>query len=391
MTLSADLRKAPSAAIMTWYTYCNYGTALQAVALNRVISSFGYDARDLAYDPALGVGTHEPDVRGLSARIAGKVNRALGGASVDDEQRNALFDNFLSAHLPVTATIPEKAALRSVNGDFDVFVCGSDQVWSPRCFDSSYYLDFVEDASRMVAYAPSFGCDSLEPFASHGEISGLLRRFDHISVREAAGADIVEDCTGRRPTVVLDPTLLLPAKTWGELSRSIQERTPYCLVYFLGSDRGNWKAARAIAQAKGLRLVIVPVFERDKRRRGASSNAIGPAEFLWLVEHAELVCTDSFHGMVFSTVFQRNFVAFERFDPKSRESQNTRVYNFLQMAGAEDALLARSERNEWRRHLSSVLDYKAVAARIEEKRGESIGYLKAALAAAAAGERGGEV
>lgn len=375
-------RAGASVAIMTWYSYRNYGTALQAVALNRQIASFGYIPFDVAYNPALGASTHEPGKRSIPDRIMGRVNRAFGGISVTGGQREALFDDFLGEHLPLTSSVSRKVDLHELNGAFDAFVCGSDQVWSPRSFDSSYYLDFVDDASRIVAYAPSFGCETLEPFAASGEICRLLRRFQHIGVRESSGAAIVEGCTGHRPPVVLDPTLLLSANDWDELSKPMNEETPYCLVYFLGTDLGNWRAARAIARARGLRMVVIPVFERDLKSREAPSCTVGPAEFLWLIAHAEVVCTDSFHGMVFSSIFRRDFVAFERFDPRSRDSQNTRVYNFLQMAGAESALLPRSRMADWREYVGRAVDYVEVSARIEQRKSESLDYLSAALASA---------
>ena len=374
--------------IMTWYSYENYGTALQAVALNRAISGMGYEAFDIAYDPALGRGAREVAHRSLSQRVAGKVKYLSGCYGIKSEARSSLFKEFVASNLKLTQEVSSKEALRYGTANFDAYVCGSDQVWSPRGFDSSYYLDFVEDSTRLIAYAPSFGCDSLEPFACAAEIGGLLRRFGHIGVRESAAVDIVERCTGKRPPVVVDPTLLLSANDWSTFARPVDEVGPYCLVYFLGDDGGNWKAARAIAKARGLRVVVVPVLERDRKRGEFAKYPIGPAEFLWLVSHAKLVCTDSFHGMVFSTIFSRDFVAFERFDPKSGDSQNTRVYSYLGMTGAADALLPRSRRGDWRDYVSTHVDYASVAPRIEAKKVESLDYLTKALMSATTGKDG---
>ena len=134
--------------------------------------------------------------------------------------------------------------------------------------------------------------------------------------------------------------------------------------------------------------MLVPVFKRDQKLDYCARFPIGPAEFLSLVSHANLVCTDSFHGMVFSTIFQKDFIAFERFDPNSSDSQNTRIYSFLEMAGAEDALLPRHELGEWEKHVGGSLDYSYINRRIEAKRSESIGYLRSALARATADRAG---
>ncbi len=365
--------------IMTWYAYENYGTVLQAAALNRVIGGLGYDAVDIAYDPKLGSRSHEKPKRGLFDRLVGKFKFYLGSRPISNIDRTKKFADFIKKAIPLSADVCSMDYLSSLNCEYDAFVCGSDQIWSPRCFDPTYYLSFVDDERKLIAYAPSFGCDSLDDFRSASEIYDLLSRFSHIAVRETAAAAIVKKATGMVPPVVLDPTLLLSANDWRGYSAPLVEGDGYCLVYFLGSDRENWEAARRIAKEKGLRIVVVPVFQRDCRRGECEDRAIGPAEFLSLIDNADLVCTDSFHGMVFSTIFERKFIAFERFDPRSPESQNTRVYSYLNLIESRRVLLSRSRLSEWRDFIDVSLDYGAVAHRIEELRSESMGYLKDSL------------
>lgn len=374
--------------IMTWYSYENYGSVLQAVALNRVIGHMGYKVFDIAYDPLLGRGTHEVPHWSIPRKCANKAKLYAGYSPIVTDARSRLFKDFVCRNIELSEDVKSKDELSNLATRYDAYVCGSDQIWSPRCFDSSYYLDFVDDTFRMVAYAPSFGCDDVEPFAASGEIGGLLRRFKHIGVREAAAVDIIEKYTDIKPPVVLDPTLLLDADTWATYSSPVDEEGSYCLVYFLGSDSCNWRAARAIAKKNGLRIVAVPVFERDRRRGFSASYPIGPAEFLWLLSHATLVCTDSFHGMVFSTIFERPFIAFERFDPRSSESQNTRVYSFLDMIGAGERLLARSALSSWREHADLLFDFSETSKRITKKKAVSLEYLGDALECAASGREG---
>lgn len=365
--------------IMTWYAYENYGTVLQAAALNRVIGGLGYDAVDIAYDPKLGSDSHEKPKRSLVDRLVGKFKYYLGARPISDIDRTKKFADFIKKAIPLSSDVCSTGCLSSLNCVYDAFVCGSDQIWSPRCFDPAYYLSFVDDERKLIAYAPSFGCDSLDDFRSASEIIGLLSRFSHIAVRETAAAAIVKRATGMVPPVVLDPTLLLSADDWRGYSAPLIEGDEYCLVYFLGSDRENWEAARRIAKEKGLRIVAVPVFQRDCRRGECEDRAIGPAEFLSLIDNADLVCTDSFHGMVFSTIFERKFIAFERFDPRSPESQNTRIYSYLDLIESRQVLLSRSMLSEWRDFIDVSLDYGTVAHRIEELRSESMGYLKDSL------------
>lgn len=365
--------------IMTWYSYENYGSVLQAVALNRVIRQMGYEAIDISYDPMLGRNTHEVPHRSILRRCINRVKQIAGYYPIVTDERSRLFRDFVRSNIELSEDVDSKDGLVNFASYYDAYVCGSDQIWSPRCFDSSYYLDFVDDTSRMVAYAPSFGCDDVEPFAASEEISRLLKRFKHIGVREASAVDIVNKITGVMPPIVLDPTLLLDSDTWASYASPVNQKEPYCLVYFLGSDSCNWKAARAIAKSNGLRIIAIPVFERDRSRSVSADYPIGPAEFLWLVLHATLVCTDSFHGMVFATIFERPFVAFERFDPNSSESQNTRVYSFLDLAGTEDRLLRRRELKSWQAYLGLSSDFAETSKRIAMKKAESLEYLDGAL------------
>ena len=109
---------------------------------------------------------------------------------------------------------------------------------------------------------------------------------------------------------------------------------------------------------------------------------VGPAEFISLVRDASLVCTDSFHGMVFSTLFEKPFIPFERFSPNDSASQNTRVYNFLSLTGLEEILLTRSRLEDWRDYASPQINYGNVGRRIEARRKDSMRYLRDALASA---------
>lgn len=370
----------PRVGILTWYSYRNYGTVLQAYALQRALSTLGCQPYDVSYDPLLGVERHEAPQRTLLERVSDKVKWKLGYRPVMTEGREATFDDFIRAHLSLTEPVATDDDFAELNSQFDCFVCGSDQVWSPRCFDPRYYLDFVEGNHRKIAYAPSFGCDTLDGFVYANEIEKLLRGFGALSVRETTGVRIIRDCTGEDPAVVLDPTLLLSGDAWRTLCAMGQhEKKGYCLFYFLGTFQRNRGVARKIAKARGLRVVDIPVFQRDLRRDESPSYPVGPSDFLSLLEGADCVCTDSFHGMAFASIFSKELYAFERFDPGSANSQNTRIYSFLNMAGMKDALLRRCDLAGWRGRLALTIDYESVRKRIAAKREESFGYLRHSL------------
>lgn len=369
-----------SIALMTWYSYRNYGTALQAAAMSRTVSKLGYHPLVISYDPRKVRRASVTAKRSLAQRALKKAKRLLSPRPMAGKERDASFDRFISSNLEFTEALPPER-LPELSEQFDAFVCGSDQIWSPRCFDASYYLDFVKDSQKKIAYAPSFGCDSIEDDEIACCIASLLREFRDIAVREESGASIVESLIGERPKVVLDPTLLLDADEWHDFEKPYPVgEEPYCLLYFLGNCKGNERAAYRIAGSAGLRVLEVPVFQNRQGRPGVLGPDVGPAEFVSLVQHASLVCTDSFHGMVFSTLYERPLVPFERFDPNDVASQNTRVYNFLSMTGLEGTLLSRSRLKDLRDFAIPQIEYRTVRERIAARRKDSLSYLSDSLA-----------
>ncbi len=364
----------PRVAQMTWYTYLNYGSVLQAYALNRVLRARGYDAKLVAYDPEKG--RQKFDTVSFGRRLCNWIScRIAGRGPMDPARIKPLYDEFRASMLQETALAETDEQLRQLCETYDAFVCGSDQIWSPRCFDPHYYLDFVCAGKKRIAYAPSFGCETI-PDDKRGEVRRLLGAFDFVSVREASGQRIVEELTGRKCPVVVDPTLLLSAEEWGEICVEPAARGKYCLFYFLGASRKNIAIARKVARKMDLPICIIPVHENDEKK-SESCQGVGPREFLGLFKNAEYVCTDSFHGVVFASLFEKDFSVFERFNPRSTASQNTRIYSYLEAMGLKNRLIG------WQGDVlpadKARIDFENVRERIRRAREKSLDYLIEAL------------
>ena len=374
-----DIHK-PLISQMTWYQSQNYGTVLQAYALQRTLNDIVADARLVNYDPAPWQQRNQSGLRKSKPFKAARMfqQRAMGVAPFTSAEKSAAFKGFTSTFIKETEPVASPDDFEALNSFFDAFVCGSDQVWSPRCFDPRYYLDFVADDKPRIAYAPSFGCDSL-PDTIAATIAPLVSGFNALSARETAGARMVRDLSGRECKVVCDPVVLLGADEWRSISRHdtplVSER--YCLCYFLGRSEGNWKLARSIAKKKGLKLVIIPVFNGDIKRGGMVPSGVGPLEFLWLIDNASHVCTDSFHGLVFSTLLERDFSVFERFKPGSTASQNVRIESFLSLTDLEDRLI-RWDAKDASCSVAQV-NFASAETRISSLRQSSLEYLRGAL------------
>lgn len=331
-------------AVMTWYHYRNYGTALQAVAMQAVLRDIGYEPQLIQYRPC-GYFRTLPDysIPEFGRRICNKLIRTSEPEPrrFKSELRDRAFDTFLERNVKFTELCRTLSDLELLNDKFDAFICGSDQVWSPLAYDPHYFLNFVRDNAKKIAYAPSMGVKKISDKYIKADISRLLDGFGALSAREDSGARLICELTGRHVEVVADPTLLLDAERWEKFCCADEDRTTrYLLVYMLGNNREHWAAIEKTASSMGLAMRIIPVFEQDAKRSGCIGEPIGPEEFVRLFRNAEYICTDSFHGMAFSLIFHRNFTAFARFEKNDPKSQNSRVEHLLKLTGMSDRLFS---------------------------------------------------
>ncbi|MBR5605478.1 MAG: polysaccharide pyruvyl transferase family protein, partial [Verrucomicrobia bacterium] len=297
---------------------------------------------------------------------------------VEEPNRDELFAQFLSENITLTEECKTLSDLESLNQQYDAFVTGSDQIWAPSIFDPHYFLDFVFDPGKMIAYAPSMGLMTVKDRFVLREMSNLIGRFQHLSLRETQGARIVEQITGKKAEVVADPTLLLDSTCWARKSNTnFQENTePYLLAYFLGKEEAHIEEASRIAREKGLCFKMIPHFEIDYKREGVIEKAVGPREFISLFKNSSYVCTDSFHGLLFSIQFEKDFSIFERFSQNDPLNQNSRIYNILKLTHTEQRLIPFHGKYQEK----GLVDYESVSTIISGLRRKSEQYLVDSLA-----------
>lgn len=195
--------------------------------------------------------------------------------------------------------------------EVDAFIVGSDQVWRQGYGDvPSYMLDFLpaSDNRPRVAYAASFGLIAIDEWSAvaRSSAANLLRQFSAASVRETQAADFAREHLGLNVPVQVDPTLLLRREDYDTLLETETlgaSDEPYVLTYLLDATPESIAAAHRFASRRGYR--IVDVSSGDPSRRAQRPSV---PEWLALFRYASHVITDSFHGMVFSTIFERPFV-----------------------------------------------------------------------------------
>lgn len=330
-------------AIMTWYTYRNYGTALQASALYHKIEQMGFEPAMIHHEPKrVVIGSSKITLLWLLKKVVIKY-RYLINRDYTSLERETLFHDYLKNRVSETVLCRTFPELYDLNSIYNAFVCGSDQIWAPICYDDKYFLSFVEDTERMVAYAPSIGLTQIDNSLIKNKIASHISRFHHLSVREQQGASLIKDMTGQEARVVLDPTMLLDSNEWdayaniSETHRIINEE--YIICYFLGDADKYKKYVNELSTKLNTAFYIIPVTVRQRQSRNIPPFEVGPSEFVSLIRHAKYVCTDSFHGMAFAINYNISFCIFKRFLDGDKQNQNSRILNLLQLLKLEERLV----------------------------------------------------
>ena len=236
-----------------------------------------------------------------------------------------------------------------LNSEFDVFICGSDQVWAPLSNEwytfphtSSYFLGFTD--KKKISYAASFGVSNI-PESYYAEISPYLERFDALSVREHSVSKLLSQRLKRNVLTVVDPTLLFSGSQWINLLGLKTTESNYILSYLLGESSDNRKRVTAFSRHFNLPLRTVPYIgeytKADRYFGDIQLVGITPQEFLMQIYNASVVITDSFHCAVFSILFRKEFAIIKRTEDYANNSMNGRLYDLLTSIGLVDRLVTK--------------------------------------------------
>lgn len=323
--------------IITFHASHNYGSMLQAYALQQTVLALGHDCRIINFRTAKQKKMYNPlFMKKKWVKSLDVLRHPL--LTVKDIRKHSLFEKFMRDNFILTPReYGSVAELGKESFDFDCYISGSDQIWNSVCpdFSTAYYLDFVRNGKR-IAYAPSMG-----PYPEQGEadfsrfVSGSLSRYDAISVREPGTAAYIRSLTDREVTVAADPTLLLSASRWSAVAGdSPIVRGKYVLLYTPWYEYYPELYAEAARFARQHGLKVICTLPDGYREWHGNPNfrffiSVGPAEFLNLIKHASYVLCGSFHAVVFSLLFQRPFYAFRGMD-------DSRVSHLLELTGMEE-------------------------------------------------------
>lgn len=382
-----------------YYNSDNYGGNLQAYALCKIIKETApeIDAEQICYVRG---GTTVKTLRAiicqgrfdkliikiwqrfvLKCRNATRKYRRAVHSDVYrniDARKNAVL-KFNREQIPHSEAVYDGATIGKSNAQYDAFITGSDQVWNPAYFSTGLLLTFVDDGKKKFSYAASISQDSLSSEAKE-TLKVALENYAAVSVREEKAVELLADLSPAKPTLALDPTLLLARKSWEEVCEERLIDEPYLFCYFLGGDVEQRKLAKAYAKRKNMKIVTIPYLLReyracDKNFGDVKLYDVGPERFLSLIKHADCVLTDSFHAAVFSGVFQKEYFVFNRVG-----KMNSRIETLLSLYQTEERFCNSKEKTTAEYLLSqNPIDYSRDLSRLEEMRRSSIEFLKTNL------------
>ncbi len=316
-------------ATLTFHNAVNYGAVLQAVALPQAIQQRYPDAEVgiLDYRNEKIEKKFRPfyckKTKGFSKKIKSLIHAVM--AYSVRSQKKAHFVRFLKDNVtlfPYT-TENEKSDAKST---IDKYIVGSDQIWNFDLSgnDETYLLKFVSERKKKGTYAPSIGKTELT--AEETAKLQAIKGFGYLSAREETAVRLIEAIDGRTPVLVPDPVFLLTAEDW----RKKEEKYPsvpedYVLVYkFSDNEKPLTEFAYRYAKEHHKPLVIVQSSLKNYKDAMIIRNA-SPNQFLWLIDHAHLVVTNSFHGTAFSVLFEKNFYS------EANVSRGTRITEILHL------------------------------------------------------------
>lgn len=346
----------------------NYGGILQAYALAKKINLLGGSAKQISFDTRGEriFGGKQTFITTVKVWIANFLKKV----SVSRLAKSRIIKKFRDG-IPHTKVV-NSDNIKSLLSEFDIFICGSDQVWNPSALCKEYLLSFVPPEKIKISYAASISRDTLTQQEQH-IFQQYLQTFTDISVRESNDVLLLEPCVHQKVEWVMDPVFLLSSKDWSDVAgeRLIKEKYVFC--YFLNEK--NKKPAMLSDFSKSMDAITVQVDGlglSSKMIADRSVKNVGPVEFLSLIQHAEYVLTDSFHAMSFSFLLQKNFIVFPRNNERTME---TRITSFLSLIGRTDLFVDTTVDVNELTELSAI-DYTKEYTDFEHKKAHSVNFIQ---------------
>ncbi len=369
-------------ALLTYHSAYNYGSVLQAFALQQSLRTLGHPTDIINYRMEEQKRYYEPLYR-TSYGVKTWVKDILQFPYYKERiQRATRFETFFKENFCMTKEVNSPEGVNAILQEYDIAISGSDQILNKHSCELEHnewkYMDpylLKGFQGRKISYASSIGNMTDEELHY---ILPELQTFDALSFRESKSAERVSSILEKKVETVLDPTFLLTEEEWVDrlnLQKSPQEK--YILVYVLCGPKTlaeHLPHLRKIAQEEMCKVKIVAPFASlpalDKKIEYCPG--LGPREFLNELYNAETIITDSYHGTILSVNFGKEFYSICK--TTGTEFRKTDILRRLEL---KERIINEITNIEERKHNAKT--FNAVNDRLEFLRRESFNYLQKAF------------
>lgn len=334
-----------------YYNNDNYGGIAQAYALQNFLEKEGFETEIISYKrttPPMFVRDKFRDKpinyikskgykfpQKISERIKNKITKLCLNRKLKDNinKRKKAFEKSREM-IPHSDIVFTDETIKDANNYYDCFISGSDQIWKPGVIRAAFVCDFVQPEKKRFSYASSIAVSRF-PEEYSKFMKQKLQPFCWISVREELSSKYLSKLLGRNVDVTVDPTLLLSEIQWDEITSDRIVDDDYIFVYLLGQSVKQRKNIKEYAKKNGKRIVFLPHIDGKVRYSDINFGDINlydidlPA-FFSLIKYSDSVITDSFHAVVFSIIFRKQFVALDRIVLQANGDMGSRLSTLLE-------------------------------------------------------------
>lgn len=309
--------------ILTFHFVNNFGGALQAYALRKVVE-IECHADTVMIDYRNWFIQFTDAIRLLPVSL--NKQEIVSGLKTLRQRvfRRKRFENFVKENHKLSRRYNTHWQMNNFPPGCDKYICGSDQIWNSFLtmgIDSNYFLAFELDADHKIAYAPSFGTDYVAVWHQK-RMAHYIKAIGCLSVREKSGQELVKRLTGKDAYRLIDPVFLIAKQEWEQIGvNPLKTEEPYILLYMMQRDTQVYEYAKKIKKQLGIRLVEISRYGYQPGFVDETLIDIGPYEFLGLFRDAACVCTNSYHGLAYSVIFEKEFclVPCKRFQARMQD------------------------------------------------------------------------
>lgn len=353
------MEKKGNVGIITYIYNANYGGVLQLYALMTYLKNEGYNVKY--------INRMYPEKNKLFKFIRDTAKFVIQKNRKRDK-RNRNINMFFQQYIqPQTEKIWTRSDFKKLNKEkFSTIIAGSDQIWRPWSFVEDYFLGFTDLLNyvpRKIAYSASFGVDEwlFDPQTTL-KVKQLASKFDAISVRESSGTELCKKYLDRDALLTLDPTMLLSPEQYISLFEQRSNYKPYIATYILDMNETKSQICEYIGNHFSLELYHIQ-----------KTNEIRESVQSWLrsIYEADFIVTDSFHGTVFSIIFNKPFISIG-----NTQRGMARFSSILSLFSLERRLLVSNSLKDIDNIINNTIDWKQVNEKIKIMQGISKGFLK---------------